>query len=417
MEKNLPNIILIVCDTLGAKHMSLYGYERQTTPKLEKLAAKEGFAIYDNCYATSYWTIPSHASLFTGLYASEHGEQIKKFFLPDHVTTLPEVMKEIGYRTIGISSNNIIGTGTNFHRGFEKFIELEKWMVFAEETKDFTRLKQFLNSDHKGGSLSKALNCLRWAFSEKCPTTAFKFLTNRIYRSIKTVYNARFCVTTNSTPYTMKALRRGKKLIFNSRPPWFLFINVMQTHYKYNPPQVTKGVWSDQKSPYRNHTQHPFRHYSKPFKREVIDYFRDLYDEEVLFLDNLLVSFYNTVKNKLGDNSVFIITSDHGEHFGEDGHFSHILSLHDAVLKIPLLIRFPYASIQGRDKRLVQINDLFATLSDLTESPIPYPSSSFSLLSSNKRIEGRAEMINPDLWPLDIATVRKIETNNLRIIK
>jgi len=419
MKENLPNIILIVCDTLGAKHMSLYGYERNTTPNLERLVEKEGFTVYENCYATSYWTIPSHASLFTGLYASEHGEQIRKFFLPDHLITLPEVMKAIGYRTIGISCNNLIGMGTNFHRGFEKFIELEKWMVFGEKTRDFKRLRTFLENNHEKGSFTKVLNCLLWGFHERNPTTALKFLTNRIYRSIKSLYYARFGVTRNATPYTLKAFRIGKELIFNSRQPLFLFINVMQTHHRYNPPWETKGIWSEQKSPYQNHTQDPFQHYINPFKREVIDYFRNLYDEEVLFLDKNLVHFYKTVKDRLGNNSVFIITSDHGEHFGEDGHFSHILSLHDAVLKIPLLIKYPYATTHGRKNRLVQINDLFATLSELTKSPLPYPGSSFSLLSSNKRREGRAEMINPDphLWPLDPITARKIVADTLRIIR
>ncbi|MBW2135836.1 MAG: sulfatase-like hydrolase/transferase, partial [Deltaproteobacteria bacterium] len=70
MSNNLPNIIMIVMDTVGAKHMSLYGYHRRTTPNLEEIAKESTF--YSRCYAPGNWTLSSHASLFTGLYPSEH---------------------------------------------------------------------------------------------------------------------------------------------------------------------------------------------------------------------------------------------------------------------------------------------------------------------------------------------------------
>ena len=70
--ESLPNIIIILCDTLGAKHMSLYGYHRNTTPRLDKLVKKYNFTIYDNCFAPAQWTPPSHASLFTGQYPKVH---------------------------------------------------------------------------------------------------------------------------------------------------------------------------------------------------------------------------------------------------------------------------------------------------------------------------------------------------------
>jgi arylsulfatase A-like enzyme len=416
MKRDLPNIILIVCDTLGAKHMSLYGYERRTTPNLERLVEKEGFAIYENCYSTSGWSNPAHASLFTGLYSSEHGLHIKNMLLPDKLMTLPEVLKEIGFYTVSISCNNFISKRNNFHKGFIRFIELEKWlMIFNEGSYNFKQLKKTLYNQQS--AFKKLLSCIIWGFKGKNPLISLKFLINRVFHRLKARYDQRFGVAKNSTPYTLKAFRAAEEIISTSQRPLFLFINIMQTHHNYNPPRETRGVWSDPTSPYRKHKQNPSKHYARPFKKEVIDYFKDLYDEEVLYLDSVLVSFYNKIKAKLGNNFVFIITSDHGEHFGEDGRLGHILSLHDSVLWIPLLIRYPNSLIEGRQGRLVQINDLFATLSELIDSPFPHPKSSLSFLSSDKRREGRAEIVEPYLWHSMLTSVRQIEGEFLRIIK
>lgn len=77
-------------DTMGAKHMSLYGYPRQTTPNLEHLA--QDCAVYTRCFAPACWTIPSHASMFTGLYPSQHGAYEGKLFLDENVPHLVPIL-------------------------------------------------------------------------------------------------------------------------------------------------------------------------------------------------------------------------------------------------------------------------------------------------------------------------------------
>jgi len=154
MKKKLPNIILIVLDTVGAKHMSLYGYHRRTTPNLERIA--EECTVYNRCFAPSCWTIPSHASMFTGLYPSQHGSHEGNHILNENVQHLVSILKLMGYCTIGISSNFLVSPATGLCRGFDFF-------------KDYSGsfFKRFLNNPEDpelSGRLSKMNNSLEKSF-------------------------------------------------------------------------------------------------------------------------------------------------------------------------------------------------------------------------------------------------------------
>jgi arylsulfatase A-like enzyme len=116
---NFPNIILVVMDTAGARRCSLYGHSRETTPGLAHIA-RDG-TLYHSCFATSPWTIPSHLSLFSGLYPSELGLEDKATQVPEVFFTLPEVLQQMGYHTVGISCNGLVG----HQRGFDVFYEMD----------------------------------------------------------------------------------------------------------------------------------------------------------------------------------------------------------------------------------------------------------------------------------------------------
>ena len=118
---SLPNVVLIVLDTTRPDHMSLYGYSRPTTPNLEALS-RDG-TVFERAYSTSSWTLPSHASLFTGLYPTEHGATGEHFWLDDRFPTLAERMRSLGYRTWAASGNAMVGSISNLDRGFERFLE------------------------------------------------------------------------------------------------------------------------------------------------------------------------------------------------------------------------------------------------------------------------------------------------------
>jgi len=115
----LPHIILVVMDTAAAKRCSVYGHTRPTTPGLERLA-EEG-VLYRYGFATSPWTIPSHLSLFSGLYPSEIGHESHANQVPEVFHTLPEILQQLGYHTVGISCNGLVG----HQRGFDVYFDMD----------------------------------------------------------------------------------------------------------------------------------------------------------------------------------------------------------------------------------------------------------------------------------------------------
>ncbi len=114
------NLLLISIDTLRADHLGCYGYERDTSPNLDRLA-REG-VVFEHAYSTAAWTLPSHASLFTGLYPSEHGVVSTRHRLPDAQTLLPEVLAGLGYRSAGIVSTvPYLRRAYGFRQGWENY--------------------------------------------------------------------------------------------------------------------------------------------------------------------------------------------------------------------------------------------------------------------------------------------------------
>ena len=391
MPHKLPNIVLIVCDTLGAEHMSLYGYERSTTPRLERLVEEMGFTVYTNCYTTSCWTSPAHASLFTGLYPREHGVHEKNICLREDLLTLPELLKWSGYTTIGVSCNLLIDTLTGFGKGFRIFHSVGGRLIFQEADPHIKALGRFV-SENSTTRWDRVKNSVKWCLRNGTVSPLVKKAVNKVY---KMAVLSRRGVRKNATPYTRKALQIAKREINRAGSPCFLFINLMQTHHNYNPPLGFRYTWSPRLSSYKNEPQNFLNHYyKKPYPQNVLDYFKDLYDEEVLFLDSCLVKF---VKEVLNEDTLVIITSDHGEHFGEGGHYGHILSLDDAVTRVPLMVRYPGGSHEVMN-RIVQLNDLMATLTEIIDCPVPPPLSSVSLLSSEKREKAFMEIVWPERW-------------------
>ena len=117
---NKPNIILIILDTVRADHLSCYGYHKNTTPNID-LIAKEG-VLYLNAISQSPWTLPSHASIFTGTYLSKHRTDIDNKKLNPKLMTITEYLSnKADYKCYGISNNVWVSREFNFNRGFHQF--------------------------------------------------------------------------------------------------------------------------------------------------------------------------------------------------------------------------------------------------------------------------------------------------------
>ncbi len=126
MSKNnkLPNIFLIVLDSVRADHLSCYGYFRKTSPHIDKIAQES--TLFERCFSVSSWTPPSHASLFTGLFPSEHGINGDNLYLDEGLSYLPKLLRNRGYRTIAFSNTPHISRDRGFHNGFTDFIEISR---------------------------------------------------------------------------------------------------------------------------------------------------------------------------------------------------------------------------------------------------------------------------------------------------
>ena len=363
MAKKLPDILLIVCDSLGAKHLPMYGYQRKTSPLLERVVEEEKWAMYKYCFSTAPWTLPSHASMFTGLYPSEHGADGVKLRL-DRVSFV-EILRELGYITVGISSNHIV------HRSF-----VEGWTDFYEiyglipSNMIMTQMEsRFKSNIYKKGKFKSLMEEIKGNIVTHPAETA-GLVINKIFR--RWINPVR-----NSTPLTNKTVKIIRKTKEKKRDlPLFVFANIMQTHHNYSPPLGTRGRYTENRKHIKTSEVQNF--YNGKWTDEDLKCISDLYDEEILYLDKVLKQLID-----IWEDGIIFITSDHGDLHGEHGSYAHMFTTYNDLVHIPLLVKWPEDwNIQGEITRLCQINDIFATILDITDSPYPSPRSSASLLSN-----------------------------------
>ena len=399
MSSKLPNIILIVLDTVGAKHLSLYGYQRPTTPNLERIAQE--CTVYTRCFSPACWTVPSHASLFTGLYPSQHGAFESRFLLRDNLPHLVPALKAFGYDTIGISTNSLVSPASGLCQDFDEFHDLG--------SKDFSRILGGLHgSGHMEADPESLSTRLQTSISSKNALgnlLLYLWQTGNVGKACKTLLKMGGKLVRkllkpgpvdNATPYTKKTVALIKDILTrqaSKNSPFFLFVNILQAHQNYCPP-VGRRLFSRWHHRTIASPQKFYFQEDSPALTKLVTTYNNLYDDEILYLDSIIGRLWKMFQStSLLDDTVVIITSDHGEHFGERGHYTHIMSLYNELLWIPLIVHFPQSlAMPGKDQRLVSLNDLYATILDLVDSPLPRPETSFSLLDASPQGTGHSPM-------------------------
>ncbi len=402
MAMKLPNIILIIMDAVSAKRCSLYGHTRPTTPGLVRFAAAA--SVYRHCFAPAGWTLPSHVSLFTGLFPSQHEANTLDFIYPGQYYTLPEVLKESGYSTLAISSNLLISRQTNLNFGFDEFHGMETLYNtdrYYDMRENIRALKPQIRND-----LKEAVLILQQSWRKKYPLYPVQHVLDRLYRKY------RGSIGKYSSPATAMTFRLAQKLVKKPRKfPVFLFINVMEAHSKYNPPRrflttidrnqlkesPLNKIWPD---------EFYFKPPELPYEKELL---KQLYDLEITYLDEVLSDFMLFLRKAgLEDDTLLIITADHGESLGEHGIWGHNFGLYNELIHVPLLIKYPRSfGLKGDEAQIVQLHDLFATLVEVSRAPYPVPPTSNSLLSQ-RRSWALAE--RPDT-SFHLAGLRRIQHN------
>jgi len=236
------NVIFISIDTLRADHLGCYGYDRETSPNIDRFAAEN--LLFRRHFVTITTTLPSHTSMMTGLHAKTHGITKNGLRLDDSLVTIPEILKEHGYTTAGFVSSYTLHSSTGFSKGFDFFSDVE------------------------------------------IETRASHLLERAI-------------------PWIQE--HRNEK--------FFLLLHLFDPHSEYDPPE-SYVKWGEDKIA--------------------------LYDGEINYTDDVLGQLFGFLKDQgLYDQTLIILTSDHGESLGRQKHWGHGRYLYDEVLQGILAIHLP----------------------------------------------------------------------------
>lgn len=318
------NVLLIVIDTLRADHLSSYGYSRQTSPNLDNLANKG--VLFDHTFASASWTLPSHASLMTGRYPSEHGAE--KGPLDRRYPTIGELFRDCGYRTGAFSANSFffcrrMGLG----RGFVHF-------------------------DDYSGSLTQAA-------VRTCYGRDLEALLNRLGLKIFPV--RRTAPEVNGSFLDWVDSKPGK--------PFFAVLNYFDLHDPYFPPQPYRMRFSKLKNP-GGIIDESLASHGWPATAEELQGEVEAYDGAIAYIDDQIGRLLAELKKRqLADNTLIVITSDHGESFGEHGLFIHGNSLYREQIRVPLIFYWPSRIPRGiHISQPVSNAAIPATLVELTDS-------------------------------------------------
>ncbi len=292
------DIVIIVLDTVRKDRLSTYGYERATSPNLDSMIATA--RNFDNAHATSGWTTPSHASLFSGLYPVAHGATQENWRLTEDVESLAEVLGGAGYQTVGVAGNVMITAERGFAQGFE--IYHESWRSAKMHARDAITVdwvKKFLSERDDPRPLFLFVNLIgAHGPFDSCGSSCGAF---------------------------------GAKL----------------------DGQITNSFWKDYYLGKRGLTDAQYDRLSRLYDAEV---------KEVDANVGRILKQFNSRHDP--STSFVAVTSDHGENIGDHGHVNHVFSLYESTLQIPLLIRYLPKLKRGRDSRPAQLVDLYPTALD-----------------------------------------------------
>jgi arylsulfatase A-like enzyme len=348
------NVLLIVWDTVRAANLSLYGYDRPTTPNLERFAGRG--VRFDLAFATSSWTLPSHASLFTGRWPHELGVNWTSPLRPD-VPTLAEYMGSRGYDTAGFVANlEYCGRETGLDRGFAHY---QDYPIGLYET--FTR---YVGLGHRMELPSWA--CIMERLVEKASGRSWGL-------------NPRSSEHAKRGAEVDRALLDWLSWQQGRRRPFFAFLNYNDAHTPYEvPDRATPGFGL---RPATCHDRLTLRRWTALDKAklvyEEVRMAADVYDDCVSYLDRRLGGLLDELDRRgVLDDTLVIVTADHGEHLGDHLLFFHGCSLYRQVVQVPLVIVDPNGPTAGRGvAEPVSLRDVPATIADLLglgrDAPFP----------------------------------------------
>ncbi|WP_458208978.1 sulfatase [Haladaptatus sp. NG-SE-30] len=338
MTDNWNNVILLSADALRADHLSCYGYDRKTSPELDRLASES--LRFTNAYSASSHTREAVPALLTGKFPDKAIN--KSYRLASE--TVASVLSREGFATAGFHSNPYVSRAYGFDEGFDKFDDdlhfgKHKFIALAQRAFDKLRNRHYARA---------------WEINE---------------RSLEWI----------------DSLDDGQ--------PFFLWNHYMDTHGPYEPPEEYREIFHDKRVSDKDAQALYKRAIQKP--NSITDGEReqliDLYDAEIRLNDEYIGRFLKSLSERgLLENTLIVITADHGDAFGEHGYFEHPRYLHQELTHVPLFVRVPDGTSETVDAPVSTL-DVAVTISENAEyNAHSYHRSLLSKHSSSRTVFSQA---------------------------
>ena len=329
-----PNVVWVVLDAARADRVSPLASDRGATPFLERWSA--GTVRFTRCMSNGIWTVPSHASMFTGVTLRQHGMGHEDMWLDDSFETVAEVLQAEGYRTALFSNNPWVSADTNLSQGFE----------VSYEVNGIGRLLHFSSLEDL---------CTRWGITPFLPWWDHDF----------------------GAAMTNQLIGRWLDHQAAGGAPFFLFVNYMEAHLPYKVPKAYRDLRMTPEQVGRSYQMEcrafgpiskaldwQFNFLDQDFLSEADrETLRRQYEAGLRYLDDRISELMRMLEERgqLG-NSLVIITSDHGEYLDTHGMWAHRMLPYNDLLHVGLILRAPGGRRQATVPTPVQLSDLYPTV-------------------------------------------------------
>lgn len=353
-----PNVLILLVDTLRADHLGAYGYWRDTSPAIDRFAAEA--VRFDQCLATSSWTKPATASLLTGLFPASHRQHTDTSVLPAGVPMLPGAMGEYGYRTAYIVTNPFAAESFGFGQEVDLYREARWLPVHGETSLFFTlnELEKWLPRDRvPKGALTEVFRLAHFEW--------FGFERGR-----------------DDAAWANEMLLDW--IDSGGEEPFFAYVHYFEPHEPYDPtPEFRRRfVDPDYQGPALAAPPglglYPVKMVPVERAETLPDaqqkHLVDLYDAEIAEFDASFAELIGSLRNRgLYDNTLILLTSDHGEEFYEHLTWRHRTTPFHSQLHVPMILKLPRQEsaglvIEGLCRQIDVVPSLLALL-DLPRWP------------------------------------------------
>jgi arylsulfatase A-like enzyme len=299
-EKKGTNIILISIDTLRADHLGCYGYRRETSPAIDSLA-RDG-ALFFNTFSSSPWTLPAHVSLLTSLHCFHHQVNLEYDKMDSSITTLADVLRQKQFYCSAHTGGGFVNSAYGFSKGFDSYGQSAQGIHQKDASEWIGR------------------SVLKWIDDHK-------------------------------------------------DKDFFLFIHTYQPHNPFSSPPPYDTMFLEENSQW---TEIDILKYLggkegvfKSIPEKEIQNIVSLYDAEIRYTDDVLIKplIEKLKESGLYNQSMIVVTSDHGEEFYDHHGWEHGHTLYNELLKVPLIIKFPGSEFAGTQiQTIVRLIDVMPTV-------------------------------------------------------